>query len=158
MTAGSKPSFLAAIGSVQPTIFAISTVTAIVKQTTKAVSAVISVLPSNSRSISMIFTKQSAESATPHRKAVWISFQITRGRSGNSSSPRLMARMIVTEACEPELPPVSISIGIKAVSTTCAASALSKPVMIIPVKVAETISSISQGMRCRKSSQALERR
>ena len=66
--------------------------------------------------------------------------------------------MMVTEACEPELPPVSISIGMKAVSTTCAASASSKPVMIMPVKVAEIISSISQGMRCLNRSQALERR
>ena len=32
MTAGSKPTFLAAIGSVQPTIFAMTTVSAIVKQ------------------------------------------------------------------------------------------------------------------------------
>ena len=37
--------------------------------------------------------------------------------------------MIVTEDCEPELPPVSMSIGMNAVSTTCAASAFSKPVM-----------------------------
>ena len=66
--------------------------------------------------------------------------------------------MIVTEACEPELPPVSISIGIKAVSTTCAASAFSKFVMIRPVKVAEIISSASQGMRCLNRSQGVERR
>ena len=158
MTAGSKPTLLASIGRVQPTILAISTVTAMVKQTTKAVRAVISVLPSSIRSTSMILTKHSAARATPQSTAVWISFHTTRGRSFSSSSPRESARMIVTEACEPELPPVSISMGMKAVSTTWAARALSKPVMIMPVKVAETISSISQGIRCLNRSQALERR
>ena len=38
--------------------------------------------------------------------------------------------------------------GIKAVSTGSKLRASSKEVMIIPVKVAETIKSISQGIRC----------
>ena len=158
MTAGSKPSFLATIGSVQPTTFATSTVTAIVAHTTKAVRAVMSVLPSRSRSKTMIFAKHSAASATPHSTAVWISFHTTLGRSRSSSSPRDRARITVTDAWEPELPPVSISMGMKAVSTTWAASLLSKPVIIMPVNVADTISSISHGMRCLNRSQGVERR
>ena len=157
ITAGSKPIFFAASGSVQPTILAISTVIAIVRHTTSATASVIG-FPSSSRSTSMILPKHSSDSAVPQSAAVSISFHTTRGRSAKSSSPRLSARMIVTEACEPELPPVSISIGIKAVSTTWAASALSKPVMIMPVNVADTISSASHGMRWRKRSHAFERR
>ena len=45
-----------------------------------------------------------------------------------------------------------MSMGIKAVSATWAANAPSKAVMIRPVKVAETIKSISQGMRFLNSS------
>ena len=123
------------------------TVSAMVTQTTAAISGVTSVLPRRSLSISMIFIKQTAASAAPQRTAVCISFHTAFGRSENSSSPREMARIIVTEACEPELPPVSISIGMNEVSTTCAASALSKPFIIMPVNVAETIRSMSHGIR-----------
>ena len=98
MTAGSKPTRFAAIGSVQPTSFAMSTVTDMVAHTTAAVSVLMSVLPIIMRSTSMIFTKQRVDSATPQSTAVLISFQITFGASENSSSPRLSARMIVTEA------------------------------------------------------------
>ena len=47
--------------------------------------------------------------------------------------------MTVTEDWEPELPPVSMSMGMKAVRATWAARAFSKPVMIMPVKMAEII-------------------
>ena len=57
--------------------------------------------------------------------------------------------MTVTEDWLPQLPPVSMSMGIKAVSTTCAARAFSKWVMMAPVKVADSISSSSQKMRLR---------
>ena len=53
----------------------------------------------------------------------------------------------ITEDWLPELPAVLISMGMNAVSATCAASASSKDVIIIPVKVADSISSISQGIR-----------
>ena len=55
--------------------------------------------------------------------------------------------MMVTEDWEPQLPPVSISMGMKAVRAGSNARALSKEEMIMPVKVADTISSISQGIR-----------
>ena len=158
MTAGSNPIFFAIMGSVHPTSLAMSTVTAIVRQTANAVYIVISVLPSSMRSMSMIFRKQRDASATPQRTAVLISFQMTLGRSENSSSPRLRARMTVTEAWEPELPPVSMSMGMNDVKTTWAASAFSKPLMIMPVNVAEIMRSESQGMRWRKRSKVDERR
>ena len=63
-----------------------------------------------------------------------------------------MARMTVTDDWEPEFPPVSISIGMKAVRMTSCESAFSKLVIIRPVNVAEIISSISQGTLCLNSS------
>ena len=96
----------------------------------------------------MIFTKQATASTRPQQTEVRISFQMTLGRSRNSSSPRDRARMMVTEDWEPELPPVSMSMGIKAVRATWAARAFSKLVMMMPVKVADTISSSSQGILC----------
>ena len=83
---------------------------------------------------------------------------MTRRMSENSNSSRLKARIMVTEDWLPELPPVPISIGMKAVSAAWAANAPSKEVMIIPVKVADTISSSSQGIRLQNSSQAEDRR
>ena len=55
--------------------------------------------------------------------------------------------MTETDDWEPELPPVLIIMGIKVVSTSEAASALSNEEMITPVNVADSIISSSQGMR-----------
>ena len=55
--------------------------------------------------------------------------------------------MTAVELCEPELPPVPISIGMKPVSTAHFESASSKPVIIMLVNVADSIRNISQGMR-----------
>ena len=118
----------------------------------------ISAFPRRSLSKIIIFAKHRAESAKPQSTAVLISFHTTPGRSEKSISPRLSARMTVTEDWEPELPPVSISIGMNAVSTTWAARAFSKLVMISPVKVADTIRRASHGILCLKRSQGLERR
>ena len=63
-----------------------------------------------------------------------------------------MARMTVTDDCEPEFPPVSISIGMNAVRMTSWERAFSKLVMIRPVNVADIMRSISQGTRCLNSS------
>ena len=126
--------------------FATSTVSAIVAQTTAATRIVTSVFPRSNLSIRTIFIKQAVASVMPQRTAVWISFQMTETRSENSNSPRERERITVTDAWEPELPPVSINIGIKEVKTTCAANAFSKREMIIPVNVAETMRSSSQGI------------
>ena len=106
----------------------------------------------------MILAKHSAASTTPHSIAVRTSFQMTFSRSLNSSSPRDSARITVTEDWDPELPPVSISIGIKAVRQTMAASFSSKLVRIRPVKVAETISRDSHGILCLNRSKGDDRR
>ena len=158
MTAGSRPSFCAAIGRVQPTSFASTMVMISVRQTTSATSGEIETLPKSSLSTSIIFAKAAAAMAQPQSTATRISFQMTSITSRNSISPSEMPRITVTEAWLPELPPVSISMGMNEVSTTCAASAFSKLVMIMPVKVAETMSRSSQGMRCFQISKTLERR
>lgn len=54
---------------------------------------------------------------------------------------------MVVEAWLPVLPPVLISMGIKLESTRFAAKAVSKWVMMLPVKVAEIIRNSSQGAR-----------
>ena len=54
---------------------------------------------------------------------------------------------MVTEVCPPAFPPVSISMGTKTVSIGSADSAPSKCPRIVEVKVADTISSNSHGMR-----------
>ena len=54
--------------------------------------------------------------------------------------------MMMALAWPPALPPVSISIGINAVSTTYLLNAFSNDVMMLPVKVAEIINSKSHGI------------
>ena len=76
-------------------------------------------------SIIIIFTKFAAARVIPQSTATLISFQITLNISENSISLSESPRIIVTEACPPALPPVSISIGIKLVSTTYVPSAFS---------------------------------
>ena len=109
-------------------------------------------------STSMTFAKQATARQIPQSTATRISFQTTLKMSRNSISSRLIPRMTVTQACEPELPPVSISIGMNAVRHGRTPSASSKLVMTSPVSVAEIISSISQGIRFFQISNGEERR
>ena len=55
--------------------------------------------------------------------------------------------MTAVDACAPELPPVPISMGMKATSPACTASISSNFVSIMLVKVADSIRNISHGMR-----------
>ena len=55
--------------------------------------------------------------------------------------------MMVVEAWLPVLPPVLMSMGIKLESTRLAARAVSKWVMMLPVKAAEIMRNSSQGAR-----------
>ena len=55
--------------------------------------------------------------------------------------------MLVVDAWLPVLPPVLISMGMKLESTRFAANAVSKWVIMLPVKVAEIIKNNSQGAR-----------
>ena len=148
ITAGSKPSRLAIRGREQPTIFATSTVTHRVRHTVTSTQTVTLELPISSRSTSITLPKHSTASTRPQSTAVRSSFQMTLKISLNLSSSRLRARMTVTEDWEPLLPPVSISMGMNTVRMGRAPRDSSKELMIIPVKVADTISSISQGIRC----------
>ena len=59
-----------------------------------------------------------------------------------------MPRMIMVEACEPQLPPVSMSMGRKDTSSGIAEIAASKCSSIAPVIIAENISTSSHTMRC----------
>ena len=58
----------------------------------------------------------------------------------------------------PQLPPVPMSMGMKPMSTEHTARESSKLEMTMPVKVAESISSISQGSRLLTVSHTPERR
>ena len=141
MTAGSKPRRLASIGRVQPMSLAMTMVKKMVSATTDATVA-------SFRSSSITLPKTTTPRVRAHRTDTRSSFQITRSQSANSTSPRDIARIMVTDACPPELPPVSISIGMNRVRAALAARASSKKPRMVPVKVAEIISSSSQGMRC----------
>ena len=80
---------------------------------------------------------------------------MTRKKSLNSTSPRLVARMTVTLAWLPELPPMPISMGMKPVRAAQAASWFSNAVRIMAVKVALTIRTVSHGMRLFQVSKTL---
>ena len=91
MTAGSSPILLDTIGSVEPIIFAKSTVTTSVPHTTNATDA-------DTLSTTWSFTKFAAAKVMPVRKATLISFHSTLKKSLNSISSSDSARIIVTEA------------------------------------------------------------
>ena len=91
ITAGSKPIFLASIGSVQPTNFASIIVNISVKQTVRATSTV-------TLSIIIIFMKLAVASVRPQSIDTRNSFQITLKISLNSMSPSESPRIIVTDA------------------------------------------------------------
>ena len=148
MTAGSKPSFFAPIGSRQPTIIAMMTVQNSVTETTAAIIMLVLVKM-------MMRRKLTSASAAPETTATPISLISTRGQSRSSISPSARLRMTVTEVWLPELPALSISIGMNAVSSTAPESSVSKWVMMVEVNVAEIISSISHGRRCATRLQTL---
>ena len=66
--------------------------------------------------------------------------------------------MTVTEHWEPELPPVSMSMGMKSVRAVTRASAFSKWFRIMPVNVAPIMRSMSHGIRAFQNWNALVRR
>ena len=88
-----------------------------VRQTVSATGTVTAAFPKSSRSTSISLTKLHTASPTPHKTATRISFHTIQGRSEKEISPREMLRIMATDAWEPELPPVPMSMGINAVST-----------------------------------------
>ncbi len=121
MTAGSRWIRSASRGSRLPTVLAHRTVKTMVRQMTKATVAVTPVLCSRMRSTVMSFTKLQAARVTPHITATRISFQMTCNVSENSTSPRDRPRITAVEAWVPLLPPVPVSMGMKAVRAVQAA-------------------------------------
>ena len=132
----------------QPTTLATTTVTPRVRHTVRSTAMVTLVLCISSRSTSMTLPKHTAARTMPQSTAVRTSFHSTSTMSLKWSSSRLRARITVTEDWEPLLPPVSISMGMNTVRMGSAPREDSKELMIMPVKVADTISTSSQGMRC----------
>ena len=147
MTAGSTPTFSAIIGSMLPTTFANSTMNTIETLTVAATAIVTLSLCSSIPSSSSIFTKFTAASVIPQMAATRHSFHMTRNASFGSVSPRDRLRITAVDACAPELPPVPISMGMKATSPACTASISSNFVSIMLVNVADSIRNISHGMR-----------
>ena len=105
ITAGSAPSRLAAMGSRQPTVLATRVTTNSVRQTTADTR-------NPTRSKNMSLAKFTDAMVTPHSAATRSSFHSTRRVSRNCTCPREMARMTEVEAWLPQLPPVSMSMGI----------------------------------------------
>ena len=91
ITAGSKPSRLASMGSRQPTSLAMTMVAKMVRATTKAIKMLF---------WSMIITlkKTTIPRVAAHSIPTRASFQTTWNTSENSMSPRDMARITVTDA------------------------------------------------------------
>ena len=140
ITAGSNPSLFARIGSEQPTSFAITTVQRIVRLITSATSMV-------TLSMRSSLIKFVTASVAPQRTDTLSSFHRTLNVSANVISWSEIPRITVTDAWLPQLPPVSIIIGIDAASTRYAERASSKCVIIAPVNAAEIISMRSHGIR-----------
>ena len=78
--------------------------------------------------------------------------------SENATSPRDSPRITATEAWVPLLPPVPVSMGMKATRAEQAARDASYPVSTMLVRVAESIRISSQGRRERKVSSTPVRR
>ena len=116
MTAGSRWTRLARMGRKQPSSLDTITVTISVKLTTRATE--------KARWLSSIsLARFTTARVMPHSRPTRISFQATRIQSQYRISPRERPRITVTEDWLPQFPPVSMSMGIKAVSTTWAARA-----------------------------------
>ena len=147
ITAGSRWIFSASRGSRQPTVLAQITVKIMVRQMTMATGTVSPGVWKTCMSRARSLTKLQAARVTPQITATRISFQTTSKRSVNSTSPRDRPRMTATEAWVPLLPPVPVSMGMKAVSTVQAARELSYPVRTMLVRVAESMRMSSQGTR-----------
>ena len=101
---------MASIGSVQPTSLAMTTVKNIAMQMVAATGTVMSGLM-NRRSKTISFAKFASDSAAPHSIDTRNSFHMTWKTSFSSRSLMDRPRMMVTDAWLPELPPVSIIMG-----------------------------------------------
>ena len=90
ITVGSKPTFLASMGSAEPTSLEAMTVHKSVRHTTMATGKL-------TRSNSMSFARLHTASVRPHKSDTINSFPMTRKASRNWISPRERPRITVTE-------------------------------------------------------------
>ena len=147
VTAGSSPILFARMGREQPMNFAQITTTASVRHITAATVTVRPGVLMMRISKRYNFMKFTTERVMAHISETRNSFHITLKTSMKCMSPSESPLMMVTDACEPQLPPVPISIGMYAVKITRADSFFSNDEMIILVKVADIIRIRSQGKR-----------
>lgn len=98
----------------------------------------------------MMYTriKFTIASATPTTSEMRNSLNRTLKKSLRRISSNAMPLITIVDVCEPQLPPVSISIGINATSMGMAENASSYRVIIAPVNVAESIKTSSQTILC----------
>ena len=96
----------------------------------------------------MMTPDSTAASARPTSSATRSSFQSMLSASAKCSSSTARPRMMSVELWEPQLPPVSIIIGMNDTSSGTAANAASYFEIIAPVMLAEIISTSSQMTRC----------
>ena len=141
MTAGSRCTAFAAMGSRPPRHLETITVTSSERLTARATAAPVCGSKSRMR------PKLTAASAAPHSRLTASSLFSTRSASRGRISPSARPRMTRVEDWEPQLPPVSMSMGMNAASTTTEESTSWKPLMMPPVNVAEIMSTSSQTMR-----------
>ena len=140
MSAGSRPSFFAATGKSPPVTLAQATVHMSASDTTAASRA--------SPYLSMMTPVSTSASAVPTTSDTRSSFHSIASVSEKCSSSTARPRIMSVELCEPQLPPVSIIIGMNATSSGTAANAASYLEIMAPVMPADTISTSSHTMRC----------
>ena len=104
MIAGSSPIFFATSGRMHPMHFAIATTAIIVTPSAAASIRFLSY-------IIHIRTPLTTARRVPTISATLISLNITLNISENSISPTASPRMISVELCDPQFPPVPISMG-----------------------------------------------
>src|SRR5688572_6873174 len=123
-------------GSMEPASEPQSTIPTRAMPTVNASKNQCSPYESNNTAQSAIRAKPNVPNKVPRDKPVKNSRRITRHQSRRPISPSAMARMINVDACEPELPPLEITRGIKMESTTALAISCS----YLPIAVAVNIS------------------
>ena len=137
--AGSTLNFLAINGKTQPMDFDNITVTIKDNETVNA--------SNTSWYIRKIRKPFTADKITLTISAMRNSLNSALKKSVKCISFNAIPRIIIVDVCAPQFPPVSINIGIKDTSNGIAANAFSYSVIILPVKVADSINNSSHIIR-----------
>lgn len=137
--AGSKCSFFAAKGKMHPT--SLEAITVQIKEA--------AITKANFGFLYWIQIRNPLDTAkaAPTIKEMRNSLNITRKMSEKCISSTAMPRMIKVELCEPQFPPVSISMGIKDTKSGIVAKAFSYLLIMLPVIIEVNIKTKSHGIR-----------